>query len=85
MRQQGSILETNGIYYLNCVNSGRILDYVIEPASINLPLLHPDTTRLTHVACGRAHLIIATDKEGGASTPYMFLFCRSLDVVSSFF
>lgn len=44
--------------------SGRILDYVIEPVPIALPLLHPNTTRLTHVACGRAHSVIVTDSEG---------------------
>lgn len=44
---------------------GRILDYMIEPASISLPLSSPNKTNLTHVACGRAHLVVATDKEGG--------------------
>lgn len=44
--------------------SGRILDYMIEPASISLPLSSPNKTNLTHVACGRAHLVVATDKEG---------------------
>jgi len=40
------------------------MDYVIEPVPIELPLLHPNNTQLTHVACGRAHTVIATDKEG---------------------
>lgn len=38
---------------------------MIEPASINLPLSSPNKTKLTHVTCGRAHLVVATDKEGG--------------------
>ena len=46
-------------------DADRILDYIIEPVSIALPLLRPNTTRLTHVACGRAHTVIATDSEGG--------------------
>ena len=44
---------------------GRLLDYVIEPATVELPLETPGTTRIEHVACGRAHTIIVTDKEGG--------------------
>jgi len=44
------------------------LDYVIEPVPIDLPLLHPNKTRLTHIACGRAHTVIVTDNEGGAYT-----------------
>lgn len=45
-------------------NSGRILDYIIEPAHIDLPLNHPDSTKIIQVACGRAHTLILTDKEG---------------------
>jgi len=44
------------------------LDYVIEPVPIDLPLLHPNKTRLTHIACGRAHTVIVTDNEGGRYT-----------------
>ena len=47
--------------------SGRVLDYMHEPVPIELPLLHPNQTRLTHIACGRAHTVIATDNEGGNS------------------
>ena len=50
---------------------GRILDYVIEPAPVDLPLLHPHKTRLTHVACGRAHTVIVTDCEGGNTMCHM--------------
>jgi len=50
---------------LCCCDTGRVLDYIIEPVPIALPLLRPNTTRLTHVACGRAHTIIVTDNEGG--------------------
>ena len=46
-------------------DAGRMLDYITEPVPIALPLLHPNTTRLTHVACGRAHTVIVTDEEGG--------------------
>ena len=44
---------------------GRVLDYVIEPAYIDLPFNHRDSTKITQVACGRAHTLILTDKEGG--------------------
>ena len=46
---------------------GRILDYVIEPVPIELPLVHRESTKLSDVACGRAHTVIVTDKEGGKS------------------
>ncbi|XP_064597362.1 RCC1-like G exchanging factor-like protein [Liolophura sinensis] len=45
-------------------NTGRLLEYIIEPVRIDLPLKAPDTTRVKHVACGRAHTLILTDKEG---------------------
>ncbi|XP_076082965.1 RCC1-like G exchanging factor-like protein isoform X3 [Mytilus galloprovincialis] len=45
-------------------NTGRVLDYVIEPALIDLPLDHRDTTNITQVACGRGHTLVLTDKEG---------------------
>jgi alpha-tubulin suppressor-like RCC1 family protein len=44
--------------------SGRILDYVIQPVPVELPLAHPATTKLTQVACGRAHTVLVTDNEG---------------------
>lgn len=44
--------------------SGRILDYIIEPAVINLPLNEPESTKITDIACGRAHTLLLTDKEG---------------------
>lgn len=56
--------------YLHLVSSfslyltGRILDYVTQPVNIELPLSHPETTNLLQVACGRAHTVIVTDKEG---------------------
>ncbi|KAJ8020432.1 RCC1-like G exchanging factor-like protein [Holothuria leucospilota] len=40
------------------------LSYVIAPARIELPLTRPRNTRVTQVACGRAHSIILTDTEG---------------------
>ncbi|XP_041361472.1 RCC1-like G exchanging factor-like protein [Gigantopelta aegis] len=42
--------------------SGRILDYIIEPAVVNLPLQKPESTRIRHLACGRAHSLILTDE-----------------------
>ena len=45
--------------------AGRATDYVIEPVPMDLPLLYPQTTKLTHVSCGRAHTVIVTDSEGG--------------------
>lgn len=51
---------------------GRILDYIFEPASISLPLSSPSKTKLTHIACGRAHLVVATDKEGGKEQQLMW-------------
>lgn len=44
--------------------SGRILDMLIEWSAISLPLKNPNSTKITHVACGRAHTIIATNQEG---------------------
>ncbi|KAL5014995.1 hypothetical protein ScPMuIL_009265 [Solemya velum] len=45
-------------------NSGRILDYLIEPSMIDLPLLHPESTRVLQVSCGRAHSLLLSDREG---------------------
>ena len=45
--------------------SGRVLDYVVEPVKMDLPLVFPDTTKLLHVGTGRAHTIVVTDREGG--------------------
>ncbi|ESO04408.1 hypothetical protein HELRODRAFT_79114 [Helobdella robusta] len=43
--------------------SGRVLELLIEPSEIQLPLQNR-STRITHVACGRAHTVIVTDGEG---------------------
>ncbi|KHJ47571.1 regulator of condensation [Trichuris suis] len=40
------------------------VQYLIEPRQISLPLRFPDSTKVTHVACGKAHTVIATDNEG---------------------
>ncbi|KAK3576942.1 hypothetical protein CHS0354_017617 [Potamilus streckersoni] len=45
-------------------NSGRILEYIIQPAVIDLPQNDPATLRLKQVACGRAHTLILTEKHG---------------------
>ncbi|XP_046362557.2 RCC1-like G exchanging factor-like protein [Haliotis rufescens] len=44
--------------------SGRVLDIIVEPVPISLPLLSPDTTRVRDVSCGRSHTVVITDKEG---------------------
>ncbi|XP_067666214.1 RCC1-like G exchanging factor-like protein isoform X2 [Haliotis asinina] len=43
--------------------SGRVLDIIVEPVPISLPLLSPDT-RVQDVSCGRSHTVVITDKEG---------------------
>ncbi|KRY58257.1 Williams-Beuren syndrome chromosomal region 16 -like protein, partial [Trichinella britovi] len=37
---------------------------VVEPKVLPLPLSYPEKTKVTHVSCGRAHSLVATDKEG---------------------
>ncbi|KAJ3589828.1 hypothetical protein NHX12_010669 [Muraenolepis orangiensis] len=39
-------------------------DYVLEPSPVALPLSQPQATRVVQVACGRAHSLVLTDKEG---------------------
>ncbi|XP_078673987.1 RCC1-like G exchanging factor-like protein [Branchiostoma floridae x Branchiostoma belcheri] len=41
-----------------------VLDYVIAPAPVDLPLAQPQETQVLQVACGRAHTLILTDGEG---------------------
>ncbi|ESO86089.1 hypothetical protein LOTGIDRAFT_204579 [Lottia gigantea] len=41
-------------------NSGRLLDYVIAPLPISLPLNEPELTQFKSIACGRAHTVILT-------------------------
>ncbi|XP_064652593.1 RCC1-like G exchanging factor-like protein isoform X2 [Lineus longissimus] len=43
------------------------LDYVISPAEIKLPFVHPTTTEVRLAAAGRAHSVLVTDKEGAFS------------------
>ncbi|XP_021365239.1 RCC1-like G exchanging factor-like protein isoform X2 [Mizuhopecten yessoensis] len=43
---------------------GKGLDYIIEPIKIDIPFDNPETTKVTQVACGRAHTILLTDNEG---------------------
>ncbi|XP_036071082.1 RCC1-like G exchanging factor-like protein isoform X4 [Oryzias melastigma] len=38
--------------------------YVLEPSLVALPLKEPLQTRVVQVACGRAHSLILTDREG---------------------
>ena len=42
-----------------------MLDYIIEPVQIDLPLDKPQSTRVRHLGCGRAHTIVITDGAGG--------------------
>ncbi|KAG7274413.1 hypothetical protein CRUP_027043 [Coryphaenoides rupestris] len=39
-------------------------DYVLEPSPVALPLAQPQSTRVVQVACGRAHSLVLTDREG---------------------
>lgn len=39
-------------------------DYVLEPSPVALPLSTPQETRVVQVACGRAHSLVLTDREG---------------------
>ncbi|EHB17074.1 Williams-Beuren syndrome chromosomal region 16 protein-like protein [Heterocephalus glaber] len=39
-------------------------EYVLEPSPVALPLDRPQETRVLQVACGRAHSLILTDREG---------------------
>ncbi|KAL4218003.1 Williams-Beuren syndrome chromosome region 16 protein [Mactra antiquata] len=49
-------------YYEYPKNSGRILDYIIEPVPVDIPGINQQEHRSKlHVAAGRAHSIILTD------------------------
>ncbi|TNN26727.1 Williams-Beuren syndrome chromosomal region 16 protein [Liparis tanakae] len=39
-------------------------DFSLEPSPVALPLAEPLQTRVAQVACGRAHSLILTDREG---------------------
>ncbi|XP_035135520.2 RCC1-like G exchanging factor-like protein isoform X3 [Callithrix jacchus] len=39
-------------------------EYVLEPSPVPLPLDRPQETRVLQVACGRAHSLVLTDREG---------------------
>ncbi|XP_069702362.1 RCC1-like G exchanging factor-like protein [Periplaneta americana] len=43
------------------------LQLILSPAPIELPLRNTADTRVKHVAAGRAHLLVLTDKEGAFS------------------
>lgn len=47
------------------VESGRVLDHLIEPGHIGLPLTRPDDCDVRAMACGRAHTVVVVEKEGG--------------------
>ncbi|CAL1540172.1 unnamed protein product [Lymnaea stagnalis] len=51
-------------YHETPKGSGRILDQLIEPSHIKLPIQKPDDCRVTSVACGRAHTVIIVENEG---------------------
>ncbi|XP_059159900.1 RCC1-like G exchanging factor-like protein [Physella acuta] len=44
--------------------SGRILDMLIEPARIRLPLMKPDECKVVTMACGRSHSVFVIEDEG---------------------
>ncbi|XP_074045449.1 RCC1-like G exchanging factor-like protein [Macrotis lagotis] len=45
-------------------NKNRGYEYVLEPSPVPLPLDRPQETRVLQVACGRAHSLVLTDREG---------------------
>ncbi|RUS77207.1 hypothetical protein EGW08_015034 [Elysia chlorotica] len=44
--------------------SGRIMDQLIEPGRIRLPLQRPDHCSVVSMACGRAHSVVVVEDEG---------------------
>lgn len=50
---------------VNSVPTVRSYDYVLEPSPVALPLAQPQQTRVVQLACGRAHSLVLTDREGG--------------------
>ena len=68
LRQTGSIVVfstlLNGFISWFYVFLGRILDQLIEPAQIRLPLENPDRAQVHSVSCGRAHTVIHTSEAG---------------------
>ena len=62
-----SLLDNN-VPLVFCYLAGRIMDQLIEPGRIRLPLKKPDTCNVVSLACGRAHSVIAVEDEGGGST-----------------
>ncbi|XP_067008826.2 RCC1-like G exchanging factor-like protein [Anabrus simplex] len=40
------------------------LGLVLAPAPVELPLSHPESTKVKQLAAGRAHLVVLTDQEG---------------------
>ena len=65
-------LRENEILFLLCIClfSDQGIQYVYTPAAIDLPLVNSRDTRVIQVACGRAHSLILTDKEGGKCANY---------------
>ncbi|XP_062569071.1 RCC1-like G exchanging factor-like protein [Saccostrea cucullata] len=51
-------------YHKGTTKADRVLDYIIEPVLIPLPLECPQSTEVVDVSCGRAHTLVLTDKEG---------------------
>ena len=56
-------------YCLSVVSSVVSYDYILEPSPVALPLAQPQGTRVLQVACGRAHSLVLTDREGGEHHP----------------
>ena len=55
-------------YNVYCL-TGRILDYVIEPVKISLPLNASSSHKsVKQVSCGRAHSMFLTDEGGRCFT-----------------
>ena len=58
-------------FHLFILFSEKYLDYVIEPAKVDLPLLHSNKTKILSMDGGRAHTVLLTDNEGGQ---YIFVY-----------
>jgi len=60
----GTGLNTDSQIGYHAPHRGHPLEFLIEPAPISLPLKSPNSTKVKQVACGRAHSLVLTDKEG---------------------
>uniref|UniRef100_T1J6W7 RCC1-like G exchanging factor-like protein n=1 Tax=Strigamia maritima TaxID=126957 RepID=T1J6W7_STRMM len=60
----GTGINTSSQIGVHEVRKGHPFEFVLSPLPIAVPLLNPSETKVLQVACGRAHTLILTDKEG---------------------